>query len=353
MKYILNWWLSIDRLNLILILSLGLTGLVLSFSIDEYFSINKHIVFFLISFFLLFLIADLNNKNIRRISLFFFIFLFFLMVVILFLDYEVKGAKRWIQFYYFTLQPSEIMKPIFVILTAWCISKSIEDKKFYLTTLFLFYFLLLGLLLLQPDLGMTVLVSATFFCQLFVAGLSILLVICAFIFIICISIFSYFVFDHVQSRINSFLGGLGGTDTYQIDLSLKAFQNGGLFGKGPGQGILKERIPDANTDFIFAVAGEELGFIFCLIIILIILSIIVRTLLNVLKVQDPYKIIAISGLICSFGLQCLINIFSSLGLIPTKGMTLPFVSYGGSSMISVAILFGFLLSLTNKKNENI
>ena len=205
---------------------------------------------------------------------------------------------------------------------------------------------------MQPDLGMTILVSSTFFCQLFVAGLSIFLVLVAIFFIVSISLISYFIFDHVQSRINSFFGGLGGSDTYQIDLSLQAFQNGGLFGKGPGQGILKEKIPDANTDFIFAVAGEELGFIFCLLIIFIILSIIVRSLLNVLKYEDPYKIIAIVGLICSFGLQCIINIFSSIGLIPTKGMTLPFVSYGGSSMISIAFLFGFLLSLTNKNNEN-
>jgi len=273
------------------------------------------------------------------------------MILIIFLDYEVKGAKRWIQFFDFTLQPSEIIKPVFVILTAWCISKSIEEKKFYLPVLFIFFFILLLLILIQPDLGMTVLIASTFFCQLFIAGLSIFLVVIALIFILLISLFSYFIFDHVQSRINSFLGGLGGSDTYQIDLSLKAFKNGGLLGKGPGQGILKEKIPDANTDFIFAVAGEELGLIFCLIIIFIILAIIIRTLLNVLKVEDPYKIISISGLICSFGLQCLINIFSSLGLIPTKGMTLPFVSYGGSSMISIAILFGFLLSLTNKKNE--
>ena len=131
------------------------------------------------------------------------------------------------------------------------------------------------------------------------------------------------IFDHVQSRINSFLGGLGGTDTYQIDLSIKAFKNGGLLGKGPGQGILKEKIPDANTDFIFAVAGEELGFIFCLIIIFIILSIIIRNLLKVLQLEDPYKIIAISGLICSFGLQCLINIFSSLGPVSYTHLTLP------------------------------
>ncbi len=352
MKYLQNWWESVDKINFILILSLGFTGLILSFSMNDYFSINRHSIFFMISLGLLFVIADLDNKNIRRLSLFAFILLLLLMLLILFLDYEVKGAKRWIQIFNFTLQPSEIIKPIFVILSAWCISKSIEDKKFYLPILFLFCLILLSLILMQPDLGMTVLVSATFFCQLFVAGLSIYLVILAFLFIVTISVFSYVIFDHVQSRINSFLGGLGGSDTYQIDLSIKAFKNGGFFGKGPGQGILKERIPDANTDFIFAVAGEELGFIFCLFIILIILAIIVRSLLNVLKLQDPYKILAISGLICSFGLQCLINIFSSLGLIPTKGMTLPFVSYGGSSMISVALLFGFLLSLTNKKNEN-
>ena len=351
MKYLINWWASIDRINLLLILSLGMTGLILSFSIDEYFSVNRHSIFFIVSIVLLFFLADLNNKNVRRISLFFFIILIFIIILILFLDFEVKGAKRWIQIFNFTLQPSEIIKPIFVILTAWCISKSIADKKFYLSFLFFFFFVLLILILIQPDLGMTILISSTFFCQLFVAGLSLILVLLAIIFIISMSVFSYFVFDHVQARINSFLGGLGGSDTYQIDLSLKAFQNGGLLGKGPGQGILKEKIPDANTDFIFAVAGEELGLIFCLLIILIILAIIVRTLLYVLKIDNPYKIVAISGLICSFGLQCLINIFSSLGLIPTKGMTLPFVSYGGSSMISIAILFGFLLSLTNKKNE--
>ena len=353
MKYLRNWWSSVDRLNFILIISLGLTGLILSFSIDEFFSMNKHTIFFVLSLIFLFILSQFNNKNIRRVSLFAFILLLILMIIIFFLDYEVKGAKRWIQILNFTLQPSEIIKPVFVILSAWCISKSIEDKKFYLPILFIFFFLLLILIIMQPDLGMTVLISSTFFCQLFVAGLSLFLVFLAFLFIVFISIFSYFIFDHVQSRINSFLGGISGTDTYQIDLSIKAFQNGGLLGKGPGQGILKERIPDANTDFIFAVAGEELGLIFCLVIILIILSIIVRTLINVLKVEDTYKIIAISGLICSFGLQCLINIFSSLGLIPTKGMTLPFVSYGGSSMISVSILFGFLLSLTNKKNENL
>ena len=214
--------------------------------------------------------------------------------------------------------------------------------------MFVFFAILLSFIILQPDLGMTILIATTFFCQLFVAGLPLLLVFVALGFLITMTISSYYLFDHVKKRISSFLDS--GADTYQIDLSIKTFQSGGILGKGPGQGILKESIPEANTDFIFAVAGEELGFVFCLIIILIILSIIIRTLIYVLKIHDPYKMIAISGLICSFGLQSLINIFSSIGLIPTKGMTLPFVSYGGSSMISISILFGFLLSLTNKNN---
>ena len=350
MKDIQDWWLNIDKFNFILFIFLGLTGLILSFSTNKFFFINKHSIFFIFSLVLMIYLSFLDDKQIRRISLFTFLFFLFLMFLIVFFEYEVKGAKRWFQFFGFTIQPSEIIKPMFVILTAWFVSKSIEGKKFYFEILFSFFIILLILILIQPDLGMSILVSATFFCQLFVAGLSIYLVIVAIIFIIMLSFFSYFIFDHVQSRINSFLGGIGGTDTYQIDLSLLAFKNGGLFGKGPGQGILKEKIPDANTDFIFAVAGEELGFIFCLLIILIILSIIVRTLINVLSIKNPYKIIATSGLICLFGLQSLINIFSSLGLMPTKGMTLPFVSYGGSSMISIAFLFGFLLSLTNKRN---
>ena len=186
------------------------------------------------------------------------------------------------------------------------------------------------------------------FCQLFFAGLPMILVIYGLILIILVSVIAYFSLDHVQNRIDSFLGN---ADTYQIDLSIMAFKSGGIFGKGPGQGDLKEKIPDASTDFIFAVAGEELGLIFCIIILIIILSIVIKTLLKVLKINNPYKIVAISGLICSFGLQSLINILSALGVIPTKGMTLPFVSYGGSSMLATSILFGFLLSLTNINNN--
>ena len=343
------FWNSIDRLNFILIFILGLLGVLLSFTVNQNFLfINRHTVFFILGMLIILFLSQQNNKNIRRIALFGFIILIILLLSLYFFEYEVKGSKRWLRILSFSFQPSEVVKPFFIILTSWGISQSIKGKKYFLLVTFASFLTLILLVLLQPDLGMTILIASTFFCQLFIAGLPMMLVLYGLALILSLSVLSYFFLDHVKNRIDSFLGN---ADTYQIDLSLRAFKSGGIFGKGPGQGDLKEKIPDANTDFIFAVAGEELGLIFCLIILIIILSIVIKTLLKVLKVDNPYKIIAISGLICSFGLQSLINIFSALGMIPTKGMTLPFVSYGGSSMLASSILFGFLLSLTNINSE--
>lgn len=344
-----TFWNSIDRLNFILIFILGLLGVLLSFTVNQSFLfINRHTVFFILGMLIILFLSQQNNKNIRRIALFGFIILIILLLSLYFFEYEVKGSKRWLRILSFSFQPSEVVKPFFIILTSWGISQSVKGKKYFLLVTFVSFLTLILLVLLQPDLGMTILIASTFFCQLFIAGLPMMLVLYGLGLILSLSVLSYFFLDHVKNRIDSFLGN---ADTYQIDLSLMAFKSGGIFGKGPGQGDLKEKIPDANTDFIFAVAGEELGLIFCLIILIIILSIVIKTLLKVLKIDNPYKIIAISGLICSFGLQSLINIFSALGMIPTKGMTLPFVSYGGSSMLASSILFGFLLSLTNINNE--
>jgi len=344
-----TFWNSIDRLNFILIFILGLLGVLLSFTVNQSFLfINRHTVFFILGMLIILFLSQQNNKNIRRIALFGFIILIILLLSLYFFEYEVKGSKRWLRILSFSFQPSEVVKPFFIILTSWGISQSVKGKKYFLLVTFVSFLTLILLVLLQPDLGMTILIASTFFCQLFIAGLPMMLVLYGLALILSLFVLSYFFLDHVKNRIDSFLGN---ADTYQIDLSLRAFKSGGIFGKGPGQGDLKEKIPDANTDFIFAVAGEELGLIFCLIILIIILSIVIKTLLKVLKIDNPYKIIAISGLICSFGLQSLINIFSALGMIPTKGMTLPFVSYGGSSMLASSILFGFLLSLTNINNE--
>ena len=322
----------------------------MSFSINrEFIFFNKHLLYSTSAIILMIIISSMDIKLLRRLSLIGLIVFTILLISILLMDYEIKGSKRWIKISGISIQPSEFVKPFFLMLSAWFLCKGIEGKKIYLNLLFPSFFVLVGLIILQPDFGMTFLFSASFFCQLFIAGLSILLVVVFFLMLLLLSVVSYYVFDHVHKRINDFIDPTA--DRYQIDLSISAFKSGGFFGKGPGQGVLKEKIPDANTDFIFAVAGEEFGFILCSFIIILIFILIIRFLLQLLKYKDPYVIIAIVGLICSYGLQSLINIFSTLGVMPTKGMTLPFISYGGSSMVSSAILFGFLLSLTKKRHE--
>ena len=295
-------------------------------------------------------LSSLNSKTIRRVSLFSIIFFTLILFIIILSDYEVNGSKRWLKIYGFTLQPSEFIKPFYFILSAWFIVQIVNGRKSYLFSLVVSFLTISGLVILQPDFGMTFLFFLTFFCQLFIAGISVYLIFFALIALLLLLSFSYFFFQHVHTRVDIFFNGSSGND--QIDLSLRAFKSGGFFGKGPGQGILKDKIPDANTDFIFAVAGAELGFIFCTVILLLILIIIIRFLLNLLKKKDPFIIISVVGLTCCFGLQSLINIFSALSIIPTKGMTLPFISYGGSSMLSSSILFGFLLSLTKVKNSD-
>jgi cell division protein FtsW len=342
-----KWWNDIDKINFLLIIIIAFIGILLSFSLNDTFSIfNKHLIFSICGIALMIFISFLDLKSIRRLSLLGTIFCIILLVTMLFLDFEINGANRWIKIANFSLQPSEFIKPFFLLLSAWFILQGINGRKIYLTILFLFFLIISFLIILQPDLGMTILFASAFFCQLFIAGLSIFLVITFILILITLSFSSYFIFDHVEKRVNLFFES---TDTDQIGLSLSAFRSGGWFGKGPGQGSLKDSIPDSNTDFIFAVAGEELGYLFCTFIVLLILFIVIRFLLKLLRNREPFEIVAIGGLTCSYGLQSLINIFSSLGIIPTKGMTLPLISYGGSSIIASFILFGFLLSLTKKK----
>lgn len=344
------WWKQIDKVNFALILMLAIIGIILSISLsDSYLFLNKHLIFSIIGIFIMISVSYFEIKFLRRFSLLSIILFILILFIILFLDYEVNGSKRWLKIYGFSLQPSEFIKPFFFLLSAWFISQGISGRNSYFVVLIISFVTICGLIILQPDFGTAFLIAITFFCQLFIAGLSMVLMIFALVSLLFLSAFSYYYFDHIQKRVDAFINPTANTD--QIDLSLQAFKSGGLFGKGPGQGILKEKIPSANTDFIFAVAGEELGFIFCSLIVLLILVIIIRFLLKLLKMSNPFEIIAVVGLTCSFGLQSLFNICSSLALIPTKGMTLPFVSYGGSSMISSAVLFGCLLSLTRQRNE--
>ena len=249
-----------------------------------------------------------------------------------------------------SIQPSEFLKPFFAVVSAWFLTKGLEGKNIGFKIVFTIFLLSSCLLILQPDFGMTILFMVVFFAQLFVSGLSIIFVLILVVVLLIVGVLSYYNIENVKNRIDIFIDPLSG-DTYQIEQSIKAFKSGGIKGKGLGQGTLKETIPDAHTDFIFSIAGEELGFIFCSVLILIFLTIVIRGLLASLKKRELYSLILVVGLVSIFGLQAVINIASSLGLIPTKGLTLPLISYGGSSMISSSILIGILLSHTKKTNN--
>jgi cell division protein FtsW len=211
-----------------------------------------------------------------------------------------------------------------------------------------FYGLVLSLLLLQPDVGMAVVVTAVWFSQFFLAGLRMFWVLLLGGVGLGSLFAAYLVFPHVASRINRFLDPKSG-DTYQITTSLEAFLNGGLWGRGPGEGTVKAVLPDAHSDFIFAVAGEEFGLIVCLILVACFAFVVLRSMSRIVAEHNMFVLLAVTGLATGFGLQAVINMASSLHLMPTKGMTLPFISYGGSSIIAIALGIGMLLALTRKR----
>jgi cell division protein FtsW len=285
---------------------------------------------------------------VRRLGV--LLFLLFLGLTSLTLVYgaEIKGATRWLSVGPLSLQPSEFLKPTFAIFAAWMFSLKLGEHGVPGNAISIAaYAIVVSILLRQPDLGMTAVVTATWFAQFFVAGLPFVWVILLGGAAVAGLIGSYYMFAHVQERIDQFLKGTG--DSYQIDRALEAFQNGGLTGRGPGEGSVKLVLPDAHSDFIFAVAGEEFGLIVCLILVACFAFVVLRSMSRIVAEHNMFVLLAVTGLATGFGLQAVINMASSLHLMPTKGMTLPFISYGGSSIIAIALGIGMLLALTRKR----
>lgn len=289
-----------------------------------------------------------NLKTIRRVAIIGFVVTSLLMVLTLFWGEETKGASRWIHVLGFSLQPSEFIKPCFAVVAAWLFDgqKKYRDFPGNLLSMCLFA-LTIALLLLQPDVGMSIVVSAIWLFQFFLAGLSLLLVTVLGLVGIGMLVMAYFTFDHVHTRVQQFLDSENNL-SYQVKKSLEAFQSGNIFGRGPGEGIVKLNIPDAHTDFIFAVAAEEFGLLLCLIIVGLFAAVVIRSMLISMKDNNLFIILSASALSASFGLQGIINMASTLHLMPTKGMTLPFISYGGSSLLATALGMGMLLAITRK-----
>lgn len=354
-----RWWWTIDRPLLGTLLLLMVIGVILvaaasppvatRIGLDQYHFIIRHMIILFPALIIMIGISLMDLKNLWRFSTLMLGAGIVMMMIVLITGMEIKGAQRWIQLPGFSLQPSEFVKPAFAVVAAWLISKQKDRPEFpgYAVTGAIFL-LLVSLLLMQPDFGMTIVTFCILFAQIFLAGLPLGIVFAAGAVGLVGVVGAYFTLDHVRSRFDRFFNPTG-ADTFQVDRALEAFRHGGLFGTGPGQGTVKLSIPDAHSDFIFAVGGEELGFIFLAILITLLAFIILRGFNRVMDSDNMFVILATGGLLVMFGIQSLVHIGSNLHIIPTKGMTLPFISYGGSSLLATAVTMGLVLALTRKQ----
>lgn len=358
-----RWWWSVDKWTLGAILFIISIGILLNFSVspaitsrigltDQYGLLKKQLVFVPAALAGLFFMSFQSSRMVRRWALIIFSAALILSVMTLFTGDGTKGANRWISIFGHTLQPSEFLKPSFAVLSAWLLaeSKSLGDKTSKLSSAALAA-LIAFILFLQPDIGMLATVMAIWGSQIVMAGLPLLLIVGLAVAAVGFFVILYFTMPHFQFRVDSFLDPEAG-DKYQISSAIKAFQNGGLFGIGPGEGKVKMQIPDPHTDFIMAVAGEEFGFVLCMVIISLFAFVILRGFLSAAKENNMFSLLAVMGLWVQFAFQAAVNMMSSLHLMPTKGMTLPFISHGGSSLISLALGMGFILALTKKRGFN-
>ncbi|MDB5478640.1 MAG: ftsW, partial [Alphaproteobacteria bacterium] len=356
-----HWWWSVDKLMLSALGLLILAGVILiaasSTAIAErlhepsFYFVLKHLFYLVPTFGLIFGISLMSPKTIRRTASIIFLVSLAMLALVPVVGSEHNGAQRWISLGGFSVQPSEFIKPSFAVVAAWLFSSQHRDHGFpgYLISCGLCA-LIVGLLLLQPDLGMTVVVSLVWAAQFFVAGLPLSVVAILFVLGVTGLFGIYMTFPHVTSRIDRFLDPQKG-DTYQVDRSLEAFQHGGFFGTGPGQGEIKRVLPDAHADFIFAVSGEEFGLVLTIGLVFLYGFIIWRGMQRIRNCENLFVMLAVSGLLVQFGGQALIHMGSSLRLLPAKGMTLPLISYGGSSQIAICVTAGFILALTRHRPE--
>jgi cell division protein FtsW len=354
-----RWWWTIDRWILIALGALIGIGIILTFAasppsagrigLDSYHFVKQQMFYVPMGVLIVLSVSLLSPRGIKRVAITLFFLALIATAVTLVAGAEYKGARRWLSLAGMSVQPSELLKPTFAVFTAWLFSLQRLQPRFPGNIIAIVsYVVVAGLLILQPDLGMTGVVSAVWFTQFFVSGLRIFWIATIGAAGIAGLVGAYAALPHVTVRINSFLDPASG-DTYQVDRSLEAFMNGGLFGRGPGEGTVKASLPDAHSDFIFAVAGEEFGMVTCLVIIALYGFIVLRGFARVLEVDNLFVLLAAVGLATGFGLQAFVNMASTLSMIPTKGMTLPFISYGGSSLMALAFGMGMLLALTRRR----
>jgi len=351
------WWWTIDRYLLSSFLILMMFGILLVMASSQHLAENlnipshhftiRHILYGALSVPIIIFFSILNERQTKIICILGITIIALLLLMILFEGEKIKGAQRWFFIGGLSFQPSEIGKPLYVVFNAWLLSLWVQNNQFpgWIWSIASIT-LISSLLLLQPDLGMTIIMMFTWGFQLFITGIPLIIIVCLIMAFPIFMVLSYQNFNHVKIRIDNFLEG----KTYQVSKSLQSFESGGFWGKGPGEGFYKKSLPDAHSDFVFAVAAEEYGALICSVIIIIYALIIIRSFYYTMHNSNLFFILAVGGLAFQLGFQSLIHMASNTDLIPTKGMTLPFLSYGGSSLLASAITAGIILSLTKRSN---
>ncbi|MBO3760855.1 putative lipid II flippase FtsW [Ciceribacter sp. L1K23] len=355
-----DWFWTIDRLFLVLFLLLMGIGFMLSFAaspavaerlgLDSFHFVKRHAFFMLPAIGVMIGLSFLSPRQVRRAAVLLLAISIVLMVLALFFGVEVKGARRWVSIAGLSIQPSEFMKPAFVVICAWLFAEHARhpDIPGNLFAIILFG-VVAALLVAQPDLGQTILTTVVWGAMFFMAGMPWLwITILGGIGVAGLGA-AYVTLPHVAGRIDRFWTGEG--DTFQVDTAREAIIRGDWFGQGPGEGVVKRIIPDSHTDFIFSVAAEEFGILFCMALVALFAFLVLRGLSHAYRERDDFNRFAVAGLVLQIGSQSMINIGVNLELLPAKGMTLPLISYGGSSMIAICVTAGFILALTRHRPE--
>ena len=354
------WWWTVDRWMLGVIGVLIAVGVVMSFSAspaaaarmnigDPFHFAVRQCVFAGGAAFILIVTSMLDVRGTRRAAFFIWAAAIAVMIALPFIGHNAKGATRWLEFGGFTFQPSEYMKPALVILVAWMFSEGQKGQGVPgVSIAFGLYAVSIGLLLIQPDVGQTVLITIAFGAAFWMAGVPMSWVMLLGAAAAAGLSSTYFMFPHVASRVDRFLSP-DRADTHQVDAAAIAQAAGGIFGRGPGEGVMKRHVPDLHTDFIYSVGAEEYGLVFSLLLISLFGFVVIRGLYRAMKLTDPFEQVAAAALFVLVGQQAIINVAVNLNLIPTKGMTLPFISYGGSSMLAMGLTLGLALALTRRR----
>jgi cell division protein FtsW len=354
-----EWWWTVDRLTLAALVALMLGGIVLCLAasppvaarlgLDPFHFVDRQVLFLIPAAAVLIATSFLSPREVRQVSLVLFFVSLVLVAATPYFGAEIKGARRWLVILGVNVQPSEFLKPAFVILIAWLFGESAKRPEMPANLIALtMLIVVVALLVLQPDFGQTMLIALVWGALFYMAGMR-------FIWMIGLAasagvglITAFYTAPHVAQRIRGFLDPASG-NSFNVDIATESFIRGGWFGRGPGEGTIKRILPEGHTDFVFAVAAEEFGIVLCLILVALFAFIVIRALGKAVRNNDPFTRFAASGLAILFGLQSTINMAVNLHLMPAKGMTLPFISYGGSSLISLAYGMGMLVALTRER----